>query len=353
MLPGKLTQDRPQDDPQQENPQVAHVVRRNVVSQTGSKKLQEPQLQRRAWAATSPAALESLEERRLLSVNPFSAYANNLATKLAAIQTTLDTTLDTVASLKSLPFIGKQLGKADQVKTVVDQVGNQVQSVLASFSSNGVQPSDLQNQLYQALGPGGLNLLGGDNNGPNSASTTSDIHVSNFTTFGSGLLRTANVEMRLHENATAGFAIEPDFHPGAAGDADPDRQSRGHSPHGRLRLRAGHQLQRDPGNTDLHRCVEDGQRFLAVALGAPTGVSRVGDAEQQCLADGRPGPADGNPRCHAEPANSLSAQVTVDGLGPAGSPTVAFSGKRRRRSHGHPRPGRRRGELPQRPAPTW
>ena len=66
------------------------------------------------------------------------------------------------------------------------------------------RPSDLQNQLYLALGPSGLNILGGDNDGANSASTASDIHVSNFQLYGSGLLETADVEMRLHEDATPG-----------------------------------------------------------------------------------------------------------------------------------------------------
>ena len=90
--------------------------------------------------------LENLEPRRLLSVYPFSAYANNLETKLAAIQTTLDTALDAVSGpLKSLPFIGPQLGEVDQIKAVIDNVGTQIQTDLTAFSNavrHGERPSE-------------------------------------------------------------------------------------------------------------------------------------------------------------------------------------------------------------------
>ena len=84
--------------------------------------------------------------------------------------------------------------------------------------------SDLVNALYAVLGPpgsnppnspNGLNLLGGDNDGANSASTTSAIHVTTPFTFDGGV-PTGAVELRLHEtiastnvNLTTGLSTLP------------------------------------------------------------------------------------------------------------------------------------------------
>ena len=178
-----------------------HTMRRNFFR----KSLQSATTDRLA-VRLRKLRLESLESRRLLTVLPFATFANDLQIKVATIQTTLDNALDTVASLKSLPFIGQQLGKANQVKAIVDTVGNEIQSLLTTYANAGPAASDLQNEIYQAIGPSGLNLLGGDNSGANNASTASDVHVSNFQLYGSGLLKTADVEMRMHLDATTGAA---------------------------------------------------------------------------------------------------------------------------------------------------
>jgi hypothetical protein len=171
--------------------------------------------------------IEGLEPRRMLATNPFSTYADQLSTDVTAIQTTLDTTLDTVGGpLTSLPFIGSQLGQVDQVKSAIDGAAGKINIELSSFSMTGAQAGDLQNELYkvfgspsytqngQVLAPNGLDLLGGGNDGANSASVPSDIHVTNFNLDPSGILETADVEMRLHLNATLGSASDLTFNLG-------------------------------------------------------------------------------------------------------------------------------------------
>ena len=272
--------------------------------------------------------LENLEERRLLSVNPFSSYANDLYTDLQAIQGRLDTTLDTVASLKSLPFIGAQLGKADQVKAVIDSVGSEIQSVLTGFSKVGVQASDLQNELYQALGPnGGLNILGAGNDGANSTSAAGDIHVTNFTTNGSGILETANVEMRLHEDAAVGSPSDMNFTVGV-----PSLPIQITS-QGGITLTVGFDFELaidyNAANLSLPISIDSNAK---VSDYSPTlspdqlvfYVTATLESNAQLTAD--LGLLTGTLVPTPNQTNQLQAEVDVDGLRLSGSPTVAFSG---------------------------
>ncbi len=103
-----------------------------------------------------PLRLEPLEPRRVL--NAFSGLAGNLQSEVASIQSSLD---DAIGTLKSIPFVGTQLGTLDQVQNFIDASGNKIQNSLNNFSSfTGNIANDLQSTLYQAFGSPGLKILG-------------------------------------------------------------------------------------------------------------------------------------------------------------------------------------------------
>jgi autotransporter-associated beta strand protein len=130
----------------------------------------------------------------MLAANPFSGFADSLKNDVAGIESTLDSTLDAVGSpLKSLPFIGQQLGALDQVKTFIDNAGNKIQSELTTIGQASATTTELQNELFAALGPAGAGLV----------TAASSIKVTNLNLDSNGIPTSVDVEMWLHKDAAA------------------------------------------------------------------------------------------------------------------------------------------------------
>lgn len=149
---------------------------------------------KRRWDPLAPllrrTAMEHLEERRLLSVNPFSNYLTSLQAEVTSLQNSVDAVFDAASSLKTLPFIGQQLGAIDQVKTAIDTAGDKITNELGNAASTGATGGELQSLIWMALGTGngGLGLVTNENN----------IRISNFNTDGNGVVTSSNIEVWVH-----------------------------------------------------------------------------------------------------------------------------------------------------------
>jgi hypothetical protein len=160
--------------------------RRRPIYKTVGKDRLAPQFRR--------SLFEQLEQRRLLSgTNLFSGIATSLQQEVASIQSTVDNTLQAASSLKSLPFIGQQLGAIDQVQNFFDNAGNTIQSKLTSGSNASPQAGDLQNALWTILGTGhgGLGIVTSESN--------IIVDSNAFKTNGQGVVTAADVEIWIHE----------------------------------------------------------------------------------------------------------------------------------------------------------
>ena len=84
--------------------------------------------------------LEPLEKRRVL--NAFSGLAGDLQSEVGSIQSSLD---GAIGILKSIPFVGTQLGTLNQVQNFIDGSGTKIQTALNNFTqfTNNIQ-NDLQ-----------------------------------------------------------------------------------------------------------------------------------------------------------------------------------------------------------------
>ena len=144
--------------------------------------------------------MERLECRVLLAANPFSNFADSLNSEVAAVQSAVDNALQAANSLKSLPFIGQQLGGIDQVQSAIDGAGNKIQSVLSSVSNASPHPSDLQNALWAALGTnGGLGIVTSESN--------IIVDQNAFQTNSQGIVTAASVEIWIHEAPTRSIKV--------------------------------------------------------------------------------------------------------------------------------------------------
>jgi autotransporter-associated beta strand protein len=156
--------------------------------------------------------LENLEARRLLANGPFYQVALDLESQLTTYQNSVDGVLN---GLTSLPIVGSQLGGLSSVTSAIDGAAGSIKTNLQAIQN--ADPAALVQKLYDAIGPGGANILAGANyNTPNSLSQSTDIHVTTPITFDSNGLPTGAVEMRLHEtivqtnvNLTTGLSTLP------------------------------------------------------------------------------------------------------------------------------------------------
>src|SRR5438045_3417453 len=71
--------------------------------------------------------LEPLEDRTLLSANPFTQVAADLSAELSALQSQVDGTLDT---LRQIPILGAQVKKLDGIVNFVDKFNAQLRDGL-------------------------------------------------------------------------------------------------------------------------------------------------------------------------------------------------------------------------------
>jgi autotransporter-associated beta strand protein len=146
-----------------------------------------------------PLRLEPLETRRMLA--PFSSLPGALDQQLAAAQNTLNNNDLNQGNLNSLPIIGPQLGQLGPIANALNNSGIE-QQILNEIDALGPATGPaLQTALYDALGPGGANVLGSANyNAPNNQSQPGDIHITQPFTFNSqGQDPSGEVEFRLHE----------------------------------------------------------------------------------------------------------------------------------------------------------
>lgn len=107
--------------------------------------------------------IEALEDRQLLTAVPFGSLASQLLAQLQGDEIRLVTTLDQYATGQnsSLPFVGNHLGDAAKALSGFSQ---QIDTALVSLGTlTDPSASVLQNALFNALGPGGLNLLADQN----------------------------------------------------------------------------------------------------------------------------------------------------------------------------------------------
>lgn len=103
--------------------------------------------------------VEYLEDRRLLTVVPFATLATDLRGDLHDLESRIVNSLNDFATGQnsSLPFVGDQLGDAAKA---ISRFSQQVYDAIATLGSvDEPAPSVLQNALFNALGPAGLNVL--------------------------------------------------------------------------------------------------------------------------------------------------------------------------------------------------
>src|SRR6185312_13802900 len=108
-------------------------------------------------------SLEDLEDRTLLTVNPF-AGSQGIAAQLDGLLKNLQTQLDSVVSSSPIPFLGKTLGNLDAVQFITKTLVPKLDSALQALEADpNTQPSatTIQTEIFSLLGngPGGLDLI--------------------------------------------------------------------------------------------------------------------------------------------------------------------------------------------------
>ena len=150
---------------------------------------------------TIPLMPERLEDRTLLTGNPFSSIATELGLDLQSIQKNLDQALNAATAI---PFLDHAVGNLVPVETFLDQARTSVIARLGTLGTQASDPTDdqIQQAFLDALGPSSaadlLADLGSDGVGLDDVQVT---HTADGFT----------VEMRLHEaevaTTTTGFSI--------------------------------------------------------------------------------------------------------------------------------------------------
>jgi streptogramin lyase len=194
---------------------------------------QAPRQARRLRRPFRRLHLEALEDRTMLSGNPFTTISNQLtgnsnqlAGDLGAVQDSVNSTLSTASLIQNqvsqIPFVGGQLG---QGLDALQFIGNTAGGVLARARSaltnlanmNGPGAADVQNQFFAFFGPspGAANLLAHDLDGSQGNVTASDVHVTGTDFSGNSDFW---VQMRLHEDKSQNPASNTlDFSTGLPG----------------------------------------------------------------------------------------------------------------------------------------
>jgi N-acetylneuraminic acid mutarotase len=164
-------------------------------------------------------AFERLEDRRLLSITPFTQVATDLKNELDGVQSKLTALLDAyqTGTHSSLPFVGDKLGDAAQV---VNRFGSQLHDALNALgNTNFATPNDLdaaiRGALAPALGSAGLGVLADQSGAVSTSSTTdaADILITHPSNLGSGGVE---IDMRLHAGQIL-FGGSLDFATGLSG----------------------------------------------------------------------------------------------------------------------------------------
>jgi MBG domain (YGX type)/Bacterial Ig-like domain (group 3)/Putative Ig domain/PKD domain/RTX calcium-binding nonapeptide repeat (4 copies) len=154
--------------------------------------------------------LEALEDRTLLSGNPFTTVAQDLDQKITALQSIVDTAVGTV---HQLPFVGDRFSQLKEVKDAqqfVDTFSSKLHNALTSLAQITIpsNPDDVfpqvQSALFSALGPQGADLLG-TLPGHTAQAPSDYVGIAHPANLGTGGFR---VELHLHKNAGAGAPLD-------------------------------------------------------------------------------------------------------------------------------------------------
>ena len=155
---------------------------RNSQRITGRLPVAQLPAARPAWHSLH---IETLEERRLLTVTPFSNIAGELDNELTSVRDVVDATANSFRSgtFGTLPLV-EDLG--DSIKTEFDKITAPIKTAISDLGDVTASPDTaIQTALFDALGngPHGLGILVNRATGSTTNATLSDVQV---TTLSSG-----------------------------------------------------------------------------------------------------------------------------------------------------------------------